>query len=109
MQSAIQFNVSHKSNKARRGVLETPHGKINSPFFMTVGTLAAVKGLTPQMLRECGCEIVLANTYHLSLRPGEEVVKNFGGLSKFMGWNGPTLTDSGGFQVFSLADINKIS
>ena len=109
MQGAIQFNVSHKSNKARRGVLKTPHGKINSPFFMTVGTLAAVKGLTPQMLRECGCEIVLANTYHLSLRPGEELVKSFGGLGKFMGWNGPTLTDSGGFQVFSLADINKIT
>ncbi len=109
MQSSIKFDVSHRSGKARRGILETPHGKINSPFFMTVGTIAAVKGLTPQMLRECGCEIVLANTYHLSLRPGEELVNRFGGLSKFMGWNGPTLTDSGGYQVYSLVDINKIT
>lgn len=109
MKSAIDFNINCTSGKARRGVLSTLHGKINSPFFMTVGTVAAVKGLTPQMLRECGCEIVLANTYHLSLRPGEELVKNFGGVSKFMGWNGPMLTDSGGYQVYSLADINKIT
>ncbi len=109
MHKAIEFVVSARSGRARRGVLKTLHGEVNSPFFMSVGTLAAVKGLTPQLLRDCGCEIVLANTYHLSLRPGEELVRNFGGLAKFMGWNGPTLTDSGGFQVYSLADINKIT
>ncbi len=109
MPNAIEFAVKNRSGKARRGILKTPHGVVNSPFFMTVGTLAAVKGLTPQMLRECGCEIVLSNTYHLSLRPGDQLVRDFGGLSKFMGWNGPTLTDSGGFQVYSLAKINNIT
>ncbi len=106
---SINFEISATSGRARRGKLTTPHGTINSPFFMTVGTLAAVKGLTPQMLRDCGAEIVLANTYHLALRPGDELVKQFGGVSKFMGWHGPMLTDSGGFQVYSLADINKIT
>lgn len=106
---SIKFNVSAVSGRARRGKLLTPHGEIDSPFFMTVGTLAAVKGLTPQMLRDCGAQIVLANTYHLALRPGDELVDQFGGVAKFMGWNGPTLTDSGGYQVYSLADINKIT
>lgn len=105
----ISFNIEAVSGKARAGKLQTPHGEIESPFFMTVGTLAAVKGLTPQMLRDCGAQIVLANTYHLALRPGEEIVQKFGGIARFMGWHGPTLTDSGGFQVYSLAQINKIT
>lgn len=109
MKDSINFKINAKSNRARCGILKTPHGDINTPFFMTVGTLAAVKGITPQMLRDCGAEIVLANTYHLALRPGEEIVNAAGGLASFMGWNGPTLTDSGGFQVYSLADINKVT
>lgn len=105
----ITFDIDAVCGRARAGVLKTPHGEIQTPFFMTVGTLAAVKGLTPQMLRECGAQIVLANTYHLALRPGEDMVRQFGGVARFMGWHGPTLTDSGGFQVYSLAQISKIT
>lgn len=106
---SITFTLEATSGNARAGTLLTPHGAIDTPFFMTVGTLAAVKGLTPQMLRDCGAQIVLANTYHLALRPGEELVREFGGVASFMGWHGPTLTDSGGFQVYSLAQINKVT
>ena len=109
MDNPVTLELSHFSGRARAGILHTPHGDIHTPFFMPVGTLAAVKGLTPQMLLECGAEIVLSNTYHLSLRPGEELVRAFGGVAAFEGWHRPTLTDSGGFQVFSLAKINKVT
>lgn len=105
----MDFEITHQCGRARAGILRTPHGEIHTPFFMPVGTLAAVKGLTPQMLNDCGAEIVLANTYHLALRPNEKLVEKFGGVAKFMGWHKPTLTDSGGYQVFSLAKINQIS
>jgi queuine tRNA-ribosyltransferase len=96
-------------SSARRGRLETPHGAVETPAFMPVGTQATVKGLTPEQLRDVGTRMLLANTYHLALRPGEETVASLGGLHPFMGWDGPILTDSGGFQVFSLADRNRIS
>ncbi len=93
---------------ARAGRLDTPHGPVHTPRFMPVGTLANVKTVTPAQLRECGAEMVLANTYHLHLQPGAEVVAAAGGLHRFMGWSGPILTDSGGFQVFSLSEIRQI-
>jgi len=93
---------------ARIGVLHTPHGDIETPVFMPVGTQATVKGLRPEDLKELNAQIILSNTYHLFLRPGQEIVKKAGGLHKFMNWDRPILTDSGGFQVFSLADIRKI-
>ncbi|CAN5175366.1 tRNA guanosine(34) transglycosylase Tgt [soil metagenome] len=98
------FTITAKDNatKARVGRLVTPHGEIDTPCWIPVGTQATVKGLTPQDLMEIGAQIVLANTYHLSLRPGEDVVEKMGGLGKFMAWEGPTMTDSGGYQVFSL-------
>ncbi len=98
-----------RETRARRGLLETPSGSLETPAFMPVGTQATVKGLTPDQLRETGARMVLANTYHLALRPGEQVVAALGGLHKFMGWDGPILTDSGGFQAFSLAARNRIS
>ncbi|TBR61919.1 tRNA guanosine(34) transglycosylase Tgt [Mastigocladus laminosus UU774] len=95
--------------KARAGVFHTPHGVVETPRFMPVGTLATVKTLTPAQLKETGAQMVLSNTYHLHLQPGEVIVSGGGGLHKFMGWNGPMLTDSGGFQVFSLSEMRKIS
>ncbi len=94
---------------ARAGVFHTPHGDILTPVFMPVGTQATVKGLKPEELKEIGAQIILSNTYHLFLRPGEEIVKKAGGLHKFMNWDKPILTDSGGFQVFSLSDLRKIT
>src|SRR4051794_16068138 len=94
---------------ARRGQLFTSHGTVETPAFMPVGTQATVKGMTPDQVRATGSEMVLANTYHLALRPGEDVVARLGGLHAFMGWSGPILTDSGGFQVFSLAARARIS
>ncbi len=94
---------------ARAGVLITDHGKIETPIFMPVGTQATVKALTPEELEEIGAQIILGNTYHLYLRPGTEVIGHFGGLHDFMHWQGPILTDSGGFQVFSLAKLSTIS
>lgn len=94
---------------ARAGILHTPHGDIETPIFMPVGTQATVKGLKPEDLNDVGAQIILSNTYHLYLRPGHEIVKAAGGLHKFMNWNKPILTDSGGFQVFSLASLRKIS
>ena len=94
---------------ARAGILHTPHGDILTPTYMPVGTQGTVKGITPRDLNEIGSQIILANTYHLYMRPGNDVVKKAGGLHKFMAWNGPILTDSGGFQVFSLAKLNKIT
>ncbi len=93
---------------ARRGLLTTPHGKVETPVFMPVGSAGAVKGITPQQLEETGSVLVLANTYHLLLRPGIEAVEKAGGLHKLMGWNKPILTDSGGYQVFSLSPLAKI-
>jgi len=96
-------------SRARCGELETRHGTVETPIFMAVGTRGSVKGLTPQQLREAQVRMVLANTYHLLARPGPEVVEALGGLHRFMGWDGPILTDSGGYQVFSLAGLRRIS
>lgn len=93
---------------ARLGILETPHGEIETPTFMPVGTAGAVKGITPDQLKKTGAGIVLANTYHLFLRPGVDVIEKLGGLHQFMAWQGPILTDSGGYQVFSLSQLAKI-
>src|ERR1700735_5673297 len=94
---------------ARLGRFTTPHGVIHTPAFMPVGTAATVKGLTQQALEELGAEIILANTYHLYLRPGHELIRQLGGLHSFMSWPGALLTDSGGFQVFSLSGLRKIT
>ncbi|HEY2146669.1 MAG TPA: tRNA guanosine(34) transglycosylase Tgt, partial [Pirellulales bacterium] len=94
---------------ARRGVFTTPHGAVDLPAFMPVGTQATVKGLDVAAIRATGAQMVLANTYHLALRPGEPIVEQLGGLHRFMGWDGPILTDSGGFQLFSLAAMVKIT
>lgn len=98
-----------KQSGARLGRLITPHGTVDTPCFMAVGTQATVKAMTPRDLKEAGAGVILGNTYHLYLRPGHELVREAGGLHKFMGWDGPILTDSGGFQVFSLAAINDIT
>ncbi len=97
------------STHARRGRVHTPHGSFETPAFMPVGTQGTVKGIMPDHLKSTGAEIILGNTYHLMLRPGEKTVAELGDLHRFMAWDGPILTDSGGFQVFSLADINKIN
>jgi queuine tRNA-ribosyltransferase len=99
---AIKFTINKSEGLMRAGTLETAHGVIHTPAFVPVGTKAAVKALTPEQVKSIGAEVVLANTYHLYLDPGNERVKKFGGLHKFMNWSGPTITDSGGFQVFSL-------
>jgi queuine tRNA-ribosyltransferase len=109
MASPIAFTSrSTGTGRARLGSLVTPHGTIETPQFMPVGTQATVKSLTPADLRTAGVQIILANTYHLSLRPGHERIARLGGLHRFMGWDGPILTDSGGFQVFSLAHLGKV-
>jgi len=100
---AISFQLLAHDGAARAGLLNTPHGEIETPVFMPVGTQATVKGLTPDMLRAVNARIILGNTYHLALRPGDELVAELGGLHRFMAWDRPILTDSGGFQVFSLA------
>jgi queuine tRNA-ribosyltransferase len=100
----MSFAVTATDGEARAGVLRTAHGDVPTPAFMPVGTKATVKGLDPQQLRELGTTILLGNTYHLHFRPGEETIAELGGLHRFMGWDGPILTDSGGFQVFSLRD-----
>ena len=103
------FKLLCKDNLARRGEFHTVHGTVQTPVFMNVGTLAAIKGAVSSMdLKEVGCQVELSNTYHLHLRPGDKVVKDLGGLHKFMNWDRPILTDSGGFQVFSLASLRKI-
>ncbi|NMA58967.1 tRNA guanosine(34) transglycosylase Tgt, partial [Clostridium cochlearium] len=96
-------------SKARLGELRTPHGIIETPIFMPVGTRATVKAMTPEEVRDLGAQIILSNTYHLYLRPGHELIEKAGGLHKFMNWPYPILTDSGGFQVFSLGDLRKIT
>lgn len=108
--SQFSFEVlkTCKQSGARLGLLHTPHGDIHTPVYMPVGTAATVKAMTPREMLEIGTEIMLSNTYHLHLRPGDDVVRQMGGLHKFMRWDGPILTDSGGFQVFSLAGLRKI-
>ncbi|MCA9244007.1 MAG: tRNA guanosine(34) transglycosylase Tgt [Phycisphaerales bacterium] len=107
--TALRFEALATCGRARRGVIETSHGSVDTPAFMPVGTRATVKCLTPEQIRESGAQIVLANTYHLLLRPGAETVAALGGLQRMMGWNAPVLTDSGGFQVFSLADLRRLN
>ncbi len=106
---AFKTICQDKKTAARTGEFITPHGVVSTPLFMPVGTAATVKGTLPLTLKEIGSQIVLANTYHLYLRPGEKIVKDAGGLHSFMNWQGPILTDSGGFQVFSLAEKSKIT
>jgi queuine tRNA-ribosyltransferase len=108
--SAFRFDLEHSdaTSRGRAGLWSTPHGVVQTPAFMPVGTAATVKGLTPEQLKAAGVQMLLANTYHLALRPGAEVVEELGGLHRLMGWDGPILTDSGGFQVFSLAKLTKI-
>lgn len=107
----IEFDLLKEdaSSLARRARLKTPHGAVETPVFMPVGTQGTVKGLTPQQIEDTGAQIILGNTYHLMLRPGSERIRDLGGLHKFMAWNRPILTDSGGFQVFSLSQLNKRS
>ena len=108
---AVTYELLHvcKQSGARRGVIHTPHGDIQTPIFMPVGTQATVKAMTTEELKEMvEAQIILSNTYHLFLRPGNKLVKEAGGLHKFMNWDRPILTDSGGFQVFSLGDLRKI-
>lgn len=106
----FSFTVTHQdtTSSARTGLLKTPHGTIHTPVFMPVGTRGSVKGILPDRLAQTGAEIILANTYHLLLRPSPEVVAELGGLHEFMSWDGPILTDSGGYQVFSLSTLNRI-
>ncbi|MDW8325425.1 MAG: tRNA guanosine(34) transglycosylase Tgt [Anaerolineales bacterium] len=104
----FEFELHARSGRARAGVFRTPHGDLLTPVFAPVGTAGTVKALTPAQLKELGATLVLANTYHLYLRPGDELVRDLGGLHAFMQWDGPLLTDSGGFQVFSLSDIRRI-
>src|SRR5678815_2310313 len=109
MAPAISFTSRvTTTGRARLGVLTTPHGAIETPQFMPVGTQATVKALATGDLHAAGVQVILANTYHLSLRPGHERIARLGGLHRFMGWDGPILTDSGGFQVFSLGDLRVI-
>lgn len=111
----MQFKIEKKlkGSLGRVGILETPHGVIQTPAFVAVGTKATVKSLDPEQVRDAGTEVVLGNTYHLYLQPGDEIVRDAGGIGKFMNWPGPTMTDSGGFQVFSLGaaygkDMSKV-
>src|SRR5438067_11711564 len=109
--TAIRFELLavDPESGVRVGVLETPHGAVPTPTFMPVGTRATVKSLTPRDVRATGAKVVLANTYHLLLQPGVDVVRQHGGLHRFMRWDGPILTDSGGFQVFSLGHLREVS
>ncbi len=103
------YQLLKQEGRARRGVFDTPHGSVQTPVFMNVGTQGAIKGaLSARDLREIGCQIELSNTYHLHVRPGDGLIKEMGGLHRFMTWDGPILTDSGGFQIFSLASLRKI-
>ena len=108
MPKMFEWSIQAEEGASRAGEFNTPHGVLHTPVFAPVGTQATVKSLTPAQLRELGATLVLSNTYHLFLRPGDELVAQMGGLHAFMQWDGPMLTDSGGFQVFSLADTRKI-
>ena len=109
MRKNFEILATDRHSKARQGRLPTAHGVIDTPAFMPVGTQGSVKGVSPRELRELKAQIVLGNTYHLFVRPGLDVIKHFGGLHKFMNWDGPILTDSGGYQIFSLAKLRKIT
>ena len=109
MQKNFVLSTTARHSKARRGQLTTAHGVIDTPAFMPVGTQGSVKGVSPRELSEMNAQIILGNTYHLFVRPGLDVIKHFGGLHKFMNWDGPILTDSGGYQIFSLAKLRKIT
>ena len=109
MQPGFSFQLDATDEAARAGVLTTPHGSVNTPLFMPVATAGTVKGVDIGRVAETGAGMILSNAYHLHLRPGEEAVERAGGLAAFMGWHGPTLTDSGGFQVFSLARQVKVT
>src|SRR5215213_9206602 len=106
---SFAFRIEHVEDRARAGVFRTPHGEVQTPAFMAVGTLATVKALDPEDLKQLGAQMILANAYHLHLRPGDEVVRELGGLHRFMAWDGPILTDSGGFQVFSLEGLRTVT
>ena len=110
MPAAFSFRLVHVDAgcPARQCIYHTPHGLVQTPAFMPVGTQATIKGLTIEQVRDTGAQMILGNTYHLALRPGPETIKHFGGLHRFMGWDGPILTDSGGFQLFSLAQMTKV-
>ena len=107
----ISFDLlqTAQDSMARAGILHTPHGDVTTPVFMPVGTCASVKTMSPDELKEVGAQIILSNTYHLYLRPGHELVKEAGGLHSFMNWDRPILTDSGGFQIFSLAELRQLT
>src|SRR5881398_3385887 len=105
----FELLVQDRQTKARCGQLKTAHGAIDTPAFMPVGTQGTIKAVTPRELRELNAQIILGNTYHLFVRPGLEVINHFGGLHNFMGWDGPILTDSGGYQIFSLVKLRKIT
>src|SRR5271155_5345276 len=107
--TAFSFSISQHCGNARTGLITTAHGTIRTPTFMPVGTAGTVKGMLPESVKATGADILLGNTYHLMLRPGAEVVGKLGGLHRFMHWDGPILTDSGGFQVMSLAKLRKIT
>src|SRR2546427_4408001 len=109
MQKNFELLTSDRGQKARRGRLMTTHGVVDTPAFMSIGTQGTVKAVTPRELREMNAQIILGNTYHLFVRPGLDVIKHFGGLHNFISWDGPILTDSGGYQIFSLAKLRKIT
>src|ERR1700687_2661488 len=106
---SLRFQIEARRGAARAGRLITPHGEVETPVFMPVGTLASVKGVPQDLLEELGVQILLANTYHVYLRPGVDTVRQMGGLHGFMSWDRAILTDSGGFQVFSLSELRKVS
>ena len=106
--NAFQFKLISTDGKARAGILKTPHGDVHTPVFMPVGTYGAVKTVTPAELVDAGTSMILSNTYHLFLRPGSDLIERLGGLHSFMGWSGPILTDSGGFQIMSLSDLARV-
>jgi len=105
----LEYQPIARDAKARAGLLRTDHGEVRTPVFMPVGTAGSVKGVTPEQLRSAGAQMILGNTYHLMLRPGAETVARLGGLHRLMAWDAPILTDSGGYQVFSLAHMRKLS
>src|SRR4030095_14739150 len=109
MQNDFELLASDRQSKGRRGRLTTVHGVIDTPAFMPIGTQGSVKGVSPRELRELNAQIILGNTYHLFVRPRLDVIKHFGDLHNFMSWDGPILTDSGGYQIFSLAKLRKIT
>lgn len=107
--SSFKFDIHATEGEARKGEFQTGHGAVQTPVFMPVGTQATVKAVSPEVLKSLGAQIILSNTYHLHIRPGEKLIASLGGLHSFMGWDRPILTDSGGYQAFSLAELVKIS